>query len=68
MTLPELDVRCWKCWGEGVVANEDHGDMVPCSACGGVGWIPTDEGRRLLDFIERHLVFESGEEEEDQMP
>ena len=65
MGLPELEVRCWKCWGEGVLASEDHGDMAECSECGGVGWVPTAEGQRLLDFLERHLVIQGDEEEEE---
>jgi hypothetical protein len=65
MGLPELEVRCWKCWGEGVLALEDHGEMVECSECVGLGWIPTQEGKKLLDFLQRHLVIESEEENEE---
>jgi len=65
MSLPELEVRCWKCWGTGVIPLEDHGEVVDCQECGGLGWIPTDDGRRLLDFVQRHLGIEFGEEEEE---
>ncbi len=64
MALPELEVRCWKCWGEGVLALEDHGEMVDCPECGGIGWIPTDDGLRLLRFLERHLSLDDEDEQE----
>jgi hypothetical protein len=35
-----------------------------CPECGGVGWIPTDEGNRLLEFLKRHLGLDFEDEEE----
>jgi hypothetical protein len=37
--------------------------MMECDECGGLGWVPTAEGQKILDFLQRHLVIE-GEEEE----
>jgi hypothetical protein len=66
MLLPELEIKCWKCWGQGVLPVEDHGEMTECPECAGIGWIPTDEGRRLIDFLQRHLVLEAeGESDQD---
>lgn len=64
MLLPELEIKCWKCWGQGVLPGEDHGEMTECPECAGVGWIPTAEGQRLIDFLQRHLVLESEVEED----
>ena len=36
MTLPELEVKCWKCWGSGLVPWNDHGELVDCPECGGI--------------------------------
>lgn len=64
MTLPDLDVKCWKCWGSGMVmAVENHGDMIECPECGGIGYIPTDDGNRLIEFLQRHLAFNMDDEE-----
>ncbi|NSW85858.1 MAG: hypothetical protein HPY84_05985 [Syntrophobacteraceae bacterium] len=62
MGLPDLEVKCWKCWGCGVLSFENHGETVDCPECGGVGWIPTEDGKRLLEFLQRHLIL--GDEEE----
>ena len=68
MSLPELEVKCWKCWGTGMASGvEDHGEMTDCPVCSGIGWIPTDDGKRLLDFIERHLTVNLPEAEEDEL-
>jgi len=64
MALPELEMKCWSCWGEGVVSLENHGELMPCPQCEGVGWIPTEDGHRLLLFLQRHLVVHAHEEDE----
>jgi hypothetical protein len=64
MTLPDLEGKCWKCWGSGVVPWNDHAEVMDCPECGGIGWIPTDDGKRLLDFLKRHLALDVEEEEE----
>ncbi len=64
MSLPDLEVKCWKCWGCGVLSTEDHSGNIECPECGGLGWIPTEDGRKLLDFLQRHLDL-GGTEEED---
>ncbi|GLI35777.1 hypothetical protein [Desulforhabdus amnigena] len=66
MALPELDFKCWRCWGEGVISLGDHGDMVECPECGGIGWIPTEDGKQLLEFLHRHLAIEVGEDESEE--
>ncbi len=67
MSLPDLESKCWKCWGSGVIPWNDHAEVMACPECGGIGWIPTDEGKRLLDFLKRHLGldYEEGEEPAD---
>ncbi len=55
MSLPDLETKCWMCWGSGFISAEDHGDGMPCPTCDGLGWLPTADGQRLLDFIQRHL-------------
>jgi len=66
MSLPDLEVKCWRCWGTGVIPVENHSDVVQCHECGGLGWLPTEDGRRLLDFMRRHLALEDyGEEGEE---
>lgn len=64
MTLPELEVKCRRCWGNGVVPAENRSDLVPCDECGGLGRLPTDEGKRPLDFVQRHLGLEEYEEKD----
>ncbi len=62
--LPELEKKCWNCWGTGIVHVENHTEMIECPECSGIGWIPTEDGQRLLDFLERHLTISSESEEE----
>jgi DnaJ-class molecular chaperone len=64
MSLPELEVKCWRCWGNGMIPSENHGGMVECEECNGLGWVPTEDGKRLLTFIQRHLAIEEYGEEE----
>jgi hypothetical protein len=44
-----------------VISSENHGGMVECGQCSGVGWIPTEDGKRLLEFLQRHLVIDFDE-------
>ncbi len=46
-----------------MVPWNDHAEVMDCPECGGIGWIPTDDGRRVLDFLRRHLGLEFEEEE-----
>lgn len=66
MKLPVLDNQCSNCKGEGLLQWDERSEPVECTKCHGVGWIPTEEGRILLDFLQRHLVIEFEEEEEDE--
>lgn len=66
MSLPELEVKCWRCWGNGVVASDDHADMMQCPACGGFGSILTEDGARLLEFVQRRLSLGEYDEEEEE--
>jgi DnaJ-class molecular chaperone len=65
MGLPELEKKCWKCWGTGVVYVEDHTDAAECPECEGTGWVVTEDGRRLLDFVERHLAITAYDQDEE---
>ena len=64
MSLPELDTKCPNCQGEGVLHWDERSEPLECPKCLGVGYIPTEDGRRLLDFFQRHLVLEIEDEEE----
>ncbi|NLI81121.1 MAG: tryptophan RNA-binding attenuation protein [Deltaproteobacteria bacterium] len=68
MSLPDLETLCWRCWGSGVVPIEDHGQMVECPDCEGLGWIPTEDGRKLLEFVQRHLGITGEDEESKPIP
>ncbi len=61
--MPDLETKCWKCWGHGVLSAEDHSGNIECPECGGLGWLPTEDGRKLLDFVERHLGLGDAEED-----
>ncbi len=65
MSLPELETKCPACWGEGVLSLENHGELAACPQCVGVGWIPTEDGQRLLLFLSKHLVVHVGDENEE---
>ncbi len=63
-SFPLLERICPKCYALGVVAADapspradDAGKepSQPCRPCGGKGLLPTDEGRRLIEFVRRHL-------------
>jgi DnaJ-class molecular chaperone len=66
MKLPVLDNECTNCKGEGFFQGADTTEPVECMECHGVGWVPTEEGRTLLDFLQRHLIIELEEEDEDE--
>jgi hypothetical protein len=63
MSLPDLEAKCWKCWGTGLSGVENHGEAIECPVCSGLGWVPTADGKRLLDFLERHLTLNLPEAE-----
>ncbi len=42
----DLETKCWKC-------NYKNIDL-ECTLCNGTGLIPTDNGRTLLEFIEKY--------------
>jgi len=48
-TLGYLDVICKSCNGSGGEREDE-----PCEDCQGVGFIPTDTGQVILDFLARH--------------
>ena len=59
MGLPDLEIKCFKCWGSGLLAaEENHGSMTECPECEGIGWLPTEDGEKLLLFLQRHLAFD----------
>lgn len=66
MTLPDLEFKCWNCWGEGQVSLGNHSDVVECPECGGLGWLPTEDGKRLLAFLQRHLTLEVETDESEE--
>ncbi len=50
-----LNTKCNKCNGKGRDLNKTY---VNCNNCGGIGFIPTEEGREFLEFIKDHLFAE----------
>lgn len=51
----ELDRICSSCNGEGGKRIDDLAvDWIQCSRCEGTGRIPTDIGKMILEFLDRH--------------
>jgi hypothetical protein len=44
----ELEELCWNCFGKGTKQGQE------CEFCNGNGYLPTDEGRKVLEFLKRH--------------
>ncbi len=44
----------------------NHADVVECPECGGLGWLPTEDGKRLLAFLQRHLALEVETDESEE--
>lgn len=53
--LPILEVICEHCHGEGGTNAYTYWEK--CSCCNGAGYIPTEDGKRLLDLM-RHNALE----------
>lgn len=51
--LPELERPCRSCAGAGWELAGQH--RFRCEECGGAGRVVTEVGRRVLDFLSRHL-------------
>lgn len=53
--LPALETRCATCDGEGRIPNRRDGNRIEygghCNACNGGGAVPTEDGKRLLEFL-----------------
>lgn len=49
----ELERECWCCYGHGT-SFDDDGEEVPCEPCEGLGYIATDQGNSMLNFLRRH--------------
>lgn len=49
-----LDCECWNCEGK-EPSNSSKNEEGNCEYCNGTGFIPTDNGREILNFIKRHL-------------
>jgi DnaJ-class molecular chaperone len=57
--LPALEQSCEDCGGAGQVPGKKIGNMIQlggrCETCRGAGTILTEEGRRLIGFLRRHM-------------
>lgn len=55
MNLPVLEEPCSNCGGKGQIEGKRTGHMVqlggPCETCRGVGWMPTDAGRQIIQLM-----------------
>src|SRR2546421_5220948 len=49
----ELESRCDRCSGRGGWYVEGRGDWHRCGACAGSGFVPTAQGKKILDLM-RH--------------
>jgi hypothetical protein len=56
--LPQLESACEECAGAGGFFYVDDGRKAGlyCNACNGTGFVPTEAGKRLRDFL-RHTFF-----------
>ena len=51
----DLENLCWNCEGTGVTTdNRFKNDDGKCDQCDGTGYIRTDFGNAVLDFMQRH--------------
>jgi len=50
--LPPLETRCPRCEGMGHSEEQGESDF-GCSKCGGAGYLPTEDGKRVLNLM-RH--------------
>jgi hypothetical protein len=55
-----LDTNCWSCntssWKRSTPTNTGLVDENGvCTICGGIGYIPTETGKSILNLIERHI-------------
>jgi hypothetical protein len=51
--LPELEVVCKECRGEG--GSKWAGEWSECSFCDGAGYIPTEFGQKVLALVRHNL-------------
>lgn len=49
-----LDIVCLTCGGEGG-SDDGAGEFALCDSCDGVGYLKTEVGQVLHDFIVRHV-------------
>lgn len=58
--LPALETICPDCEGEGQIPNRREGNCIEfggaCNRCFAKGTIPTEDGRRLLEFLRCHTI------------
>jgi hypothetical protein len=53
--LPPLETPCADCNGKGWYWPEDRDKARRCEACAGAGYVPTGDGKRILDLM-RHSI------------
>ncbi len=58
MEIDDLEYECTRCHGTGMIGG------YACITCDGMGTILTEDGQRLLAFIQKWLFTEEEEEEE----
>ena len=44
----ELEELCWNCFGKGTKQGQE------CEFCNGIGYVPTNDGQKVLEFLKRH--------------
>lgn len=62
-----LEKLCQRCGGTGGHKRMYQPEWDDCPECDGAGYVPTDDGRRILDLIEHNFrqMFERMESDED---
>lgn len=52
-TVERLETPCPIC--EGSAGHAEQGEWVSCGYCSGAGYLPTEDGKRVLDLIRHNL-------------
>lgn len=50
----QLDEVCWVCDGSGRSNDPAYSHNGVCEMCDGIGWKPTVEGQKIIDFLRLH--------------
>jgi DnaJ-class molecular chaperone len=60
MEIDDLEYECSRCHGTGMIGG------YPCITCDGMGSILSEDGQRLLAFLQKWLFTEEEEERQEE--